>query len=274
MRDFFKSRGFKLLLVAVVILLCLVLFTLITKIEFLSSQFSFITAPIQKVGTEVSEAICELLPDSTSSEEYKNKIKDLEEEIERLRAITIDYYNIKKENIQYKEFCEFKKTHANLNFLVSSVVGRSPDEHFQGFTVDQGASSGIKIGNPVVTSKGLVGHVSSVGEISCHINTILSPEAKIGCICAETGDCGVISGNFKLCEQNLTRMIYLSPGYTLQPQNLIVTSGLGGAYPKDLVIGKVTAVKSDENNASKYAIIEPTEDIPNTKDVLIILGEK
>jgi rod shape-determining protein MreC len=274
LKDFFKSRGFKLLLAVIIILLCLILFTFITKIEFLSSQFSFITAPIQKVGTEISEFICELLPDSTSSEEYKNKIKTLEEEIERLRAITIDYYNMKKENIQYKEFFEFKKTHANLNFLVASVVGRSPDEYFHGFTVDQGASSGIKVGNSIVTSKGLVGYVSSVGEISCNITTILSSETKIGCICTETGDCGVINGDIKLGDQNLTKMIYLPPGHTLQPQNLIVTSGLGGTYPKDLVIGKVIAVKNDENSAMPYAEIEPVEDIPNIKDVLIILGEK
>jgi rod shape-determining protein MreC len=255
----------------ILILLGIIIFTVSNKTELFSDLFSFVVTPVQKVATEAANTISEMLPDSTDTDEYKKKIKSLETEVEKLRAIAIDYYNIKKENIQYEKYYELKKQHKSLKFAASAVIGNATDGCFPVFTVDQGTFHGVNERDTVMGPNGVIGIVQKANVRSCIVKTILSPEVKIGGICARTGDIGVITGDTKYADQNLTRMRYLPPGNTLKRDDIIVTSGVGESCPRNLPIGKVLEVKKDENDGSPCAVFEPFEDIRNIQDVFIII---
>jgi len=268
LKRFFKGNKIKNLIY--IILIILGIFISSIKNNFFYSTLGFIFAPIQKVTCSAS-GIFNNLFSSKELENYKNKIKEQEEEIQKLRLLTIDYYNIKKENVRYEKYYELKKQDESLKFASAAVIGRSPDEESCGFTLDQGSLVGISENDPVITSKGLIGWVSSVGAISCNVKTLFSPEARIGSVCKESGDSGVITGTSKLTLQNLTRLMYLPPKSELKTDDIVVTSGLGGSYPRDLPIGKVIKIKNDESTGSPCAEIEPFEDIENVRDVFVII---
>ncbi len=270
MKDFVRGAGFKILIAVILILLGFIMYTASVGSNFLSSAIGFLTTPMQKITAEISYAAEDLVPEEKNVEELRNEIAALEKEVQDLRAITVDYYDIKKENAQYAKYYDIKQKNTSLKFVPASVIGRDPNENFYGFTLDEGSISGILENDPVITENGLVGWVYHVNPTSCKVRTILSPETKVGAIAVPTGDSGVITGSVTLCDQNLTKLSLVSGQNTLQPGDILVTSGLSGMYPKNLQIGSVQELSHDEFDASIYAIVKPFEDITTIRDVFIV----
>ena len=68
------------------------------------------------------------------------------------------------------------------------------------------------------------------------------------------------------------RLNYLKNDTEMYDGAIITTSGAGDNFPKDLVIGYVLSVEQSENDISKYAVIQPYEDIKTVKDVFVVTG--
>lgn len=270
LKDFFKSTGFKILIAVVFIMLGLITFTASIDLPVVSSALSFITTPIQKVSTNISNVASRYISNKKSVEELENQVADLEKEIKKLRDLTVDYYEIKHENAQLVKHFDLRQKDRSLRFVPCSVIGRDPDENFHSFTVDEGKLSGISVNDPVITDKGLVGWVYSVSANSCKVKTIISPETSVGAVDIRSGDSGVIRGGAQLADKNLTKLIYIQSQNDLKQDDILVTSGLSGMYPKNIKIGKVKEITYDDFDASIYAFVEPFEDIINMKEAYVI----
>lgn len=269
MKEFFKGTGFKVLIAIIFIMLGLILFTASVDVPVITSALSFITTPIQKISTNITNA-AGYITDRRSVEELQGQVESLEKEVKELRELTIDYYDIKHENAQLVKHFDLKQKDTSLRIVPSSIIGRDPNENFYSFTIDEGAISGISVNDPVITDKGLVGWVYSVSANSCKVKSILSPETNVGVIDIRTGDSGVIKGLVQLADKNLTRLTYIPAQNDLKAGDMLVTSGLSGMYPKNLQVGKVKELTYDSFDASLYAVVEPFEDIINMKEVFVI----
>ena len=104
----------------------------------------------------------------------------------------------------------------------------------------------------------------------CEVTTILSPDTNISATDKVNRESGTISSNAQLSDQGLIKLGLLETGTTVQAGDMIVTSGIGGKFPKDLLIGKAVEVKPEENDVSLYATVEPFVDIKTVRDVIII----
>lgn len=270
MKDFFKSKGFRLLLAAVLILLGILIYTSIAGGSFISSAVGLCTAPLQKVSTMISNAAGDIIAQKKNMAELEAKVQDLENQLQDLRAITVDYYDVKKENAQFAKYYDIKQKNTSLKFVPASVIGRDPNENFYGFTLDEGSLAGILENDPVITENGLVGWVYQVDANFCKVKTILSPDTKVGVINVRSGDSGVVTGAMPLCDDNLAKMMHVSAQNTMQSGDILVTSGLSGMYPKNLQIGEVRELTHEADDASIYAIVKPFEDIRNIRDVFIV----
>lgn len=270
MKSFLKRDGLKILMALAFISIGVIILNFTSGGFEISSAINFLTSPLSKVSDNVAESAKDSIKPQKSSSEYEAEIDKLNTELKKLRTVAIDYYDIKKENAQYLKFYDFKTQNKSLKFISSSVIARNPNELFGGFTLDKGSVAGISINDPVITENGLIGRVTSVSGTSCKVSTILSPNFKAGVIDTRTRDSGVISGNIKDADQNLTGMMYLSAQNSIQPDDIVITSGLGGVYPKNLPVGKVTEIKHDDFDSSFYAVVKPFDDIKNIMDVFII----
>lgn len=266
----FKSNGFKILLAAIFIMAGLILYSISADSSFIFSGVSFVTTPISKMTSRVSDSIGSLFSKGEDTEQLESKVADLEAQLRDLRAITIDYYDIKKENAQFAKYYDLKQKDTSIKFVPGSVIGRDPSENFYGFTLDEGSLSGIEVNDPVATENGLVGWVYEVSANSCKVRTILSPEASVGVVDIRSGDSGVIKGSISLADQGLTKMMYLSEQRDLKQGDILVTSGLSGIYPKNFQVGEVREISYDDFDSSLYAVVKPFEDILNIKDVIVI----
>ena len=271
MKDFLHSNGFKVLLAVIFIMFGLMLYTASTGSSIFSNLMGFISAPMQKVSTVVANNANETAKNATlDANQLKAEYDELKKKNEDLNNKLVDYYQIKQENEQYKSILGLKSQHKDYQLVSAAVIGRDPNDLFYNFSVDKGSLDGVKVNDPVVTSAGLVGYVSSVNATYCKITTILSADTSIGASDKVTRDSGVVSSNTKLADQGLTKMGYLDANTKVKSGDIIVTSGLGGIYPKDLLIGTVTEVKNEEYDVSLCATVKPFVDVKSVHDVFII----
>lgn len=208
--------------------------------------------------------------DTVSYDELLAENEKLKKENAELRNQLSDYYDIKEENEKLWNYYDLKKENPSYKILPASVIMRDANDDFYSFTLNIGTSSGVGVNNPVITENGLVGWVCKADLTTCKVKTILSPETKAGAIDKQSGDSGIVSGSAVLCDQNLTSLTKIAEDNKIKEGDMVVTSGIGGIYPGDLIIGKVKEIKFDSYDISRYAVIEPYEDIKTITDAAVI----
>lgn len=274
MKGFFKSRGFKVVIAVVLMMLGLLLYSASMGGTLLSSLVGFVTTPMQQMASDAKDAAGDVAPTTKSADELQKEndaLKAEKEELERqLNALTIDYLNIKKNNAQFEKYLELKNDNPSFQFVPADVIGRDPNAIFYEFTLDQGSSAGVSKYDPVITNLGVVGWVSEVGVTWCRVTTLLSPDSGIGCVDKQSGDSGTVTGDYNLVKDNLAKMKYIAAQNDVKAGDIVVTAGLGGIYPKNLPVGKVKEVKHEDYDVSIYAVIEPFEDVRTVESVFII----
>lgn len=270
MKDFIKGRGGKILLASVCILLGLVLVTASMGNSYLNSALGFIITPMQQLSAKISGAAADAAPGGKSVEMLEAEIKQLTEERDKLVKLTIDYYDIKKNNQQYSKFLELKDKNKEYKFAPGAVISSSSLDMFYGFTLDVGSLAGISKDDPVITDSGLVGWVSEVYPTYCKVTTIFSPDTNVGVLCQRSEDAGVVTGDLKLADQGLVKWKFITAQNKLEEGDIVITTGISGMYPRGIPVGKVKELENDETDASLYAVLEPYVDIKNVRDVFVI----
>ncbi len=266
MRDLVMSKSFKKL---ICVLLCLITAMTVSALSgksVVSNFLSRITLGMQAVSAEASDNISS----KKTYDELLEENKKLSSENASLRTQLVDYYDVKKENARLWKYYDLKRDYPEYELLPASVVRRDPGADFYGFTINKGYSDGITPGDPVVTENGLIGWISGVDSATARVKTILSPDAKVSVLDSVSRDTGVVTGSVKLCDQNLTTMTKISAQNTMQAGDIIVTTGVSGIYPPNVIVGEVVEIKFDEYDTSKYAIIKPFVDITSVSDVVVI----
>ncbi len=270
MRNFLKKDIAKILIALFLITTGVVILNVVPGTEKFSLAVNDGVGSLSAVLGKVTGTVNKTVEHKKTAKEYESEIEALKKENNKLKTIVIDYYDVKRENAQYLKFYDFKKENKGLKFKPSKVISRNLDDMFYGFTLDKGKNDGISVNSPVISENGMIGRVDEVFANKCTVKTVLSPDFKAGVVDSKTGDNGVLVGNAKLADQNLSGMMYLSMQNSIQPDDIIVTSGLGGIYPKNLPIGKVKKLNYDDFDSSVYAEIEPYNDIKNIVDVFIV----
>ena len=271
MKDFFHSVGFKLLLGVVFVLFGVMLYTASAGGSGISDLLGIITAPMQKVSTIISNNANVAAENATRSrEELIAENQELRRQIDELNTQLIDYYQLKLENEQFRSVLELKVDNQDFQFVSAAVICRDPNDVFYTFQIDKGAAAGISVNDPVITNSGVVGWVSSVTTSYARVTTILSADTSIAAVDKVNRETGVVSSNIEFAEQGVVKLGYLPSRDAVSEGDIIVTSGLGGLYPRDLPIGKVKEVFPEESDVTYYATVEPLVDVKTVRDVFVI----
>jgi rod shape-determining protein MreC len=271
LKDYFHSNNFKILIAVIFILFGLMLYTAGTGNSIVSNLLGFISTPMQKVSSVVTNnATVAGQSFMRSSDELTAENAALKQQIDELNKKLVKYYTYQQENAQLRKFLELKSDNPDFKPVSAAVIGRDPNDLFYNFQIDKGSLSGVSVNDPVITDSGVVGWISSVNSSYSRVTTILSPDTKISAIDKLNRDSGVISSNIKTADSGTVKLGYLSAGTTVKAGDIIVTNGLGGMYPRDLPIGTVTKVANEAYDVSLYAEIKPFVDVKTVRDVMVI----
>jgi rod shape-determining protein MreC len=191
---------------------------------------------------------------------------ELETEILRLQTQVIELQQQMNEAQVVYALLDFARSNPENQYIATSVIGRDPSPFLHYVIINHGSDFGIKHGMPVVTQSGLVGTVDAVTAGASRIQLINDPASiinvKLERINTEATVAGSVTGNITLS--------LLPQDITLTNGDIILTSGLGGKYPANIVVGQVTGVLTQANDLFQEASIQSSVDFNNLGVVLVI----
>ncbi len=170
------------------------------------------------------------------------------------------------ENADLRQALGFQKSFGH-RLLAASVIARSPDGLTRSVTIDRGRAQGIEPGLIVVSGAGLVGRVTDVGQHSAIVQTLVDASSRVNAYTATSGLDATVIG-----EGGPISMVVLpKPGVVAQPGEWALTSGIGGTYPRGIVVGQVAVFHRRDSATVETAELAPANDFGSLSTVLVIL---
>lgn len=269
---FFKSTAFKIFAVIAAALTAGSIFALATRSGSspLTSAVSFVFSPITRLSSYVAAEFENLPVSFRSSSALAARVEELEKQVDSLTEQLVDYEQAKNKNKFYQEFLGLKEEHSDYQFAEAAVIGRDAADSLGNFTLNKGSLSGISVNDPVVYGEYLVGVVESVAPNQCTVSTILNPKVNVSAYEVRTRDLGFVNSSVELAREGYCFMPGLSSSTAVTAGGIVCTSGVGGIFPRDLIIGTIVDVVDGTVDISASAIIQPSVDFSEITDVLII----
>lgn len=272
MNNFFKSTTFKVLIsVAIILLSATVLATVVSNSTSpLTNVISIITTPLQDAAASLSAKFDDATGGFISSKVYKERVAELEQQVADYQNQLVDYEDTKKKLETYEEFLQVREKHPDYKWSYATVIGRDASDVFGSFTLDRGTADDVKINDAVISGEYLIGVVTEVSATSCVVRSVFDPSVNIAAYEIRTGELGYVSATYDLSADEKCKLTGLDTKTAISEGGIVCTSGTGGIFPKDLIIGTVSSVEQSETDLSFFAIVEPVVNSKEIHDCFII----
>ena len=190
----------------------------------------------------------------------------LKEQVAELQSRIIELQqNLNEADILYA-LLGFARSSPDEQYIPAKVIGKDPSPFLKYILIDQGSDQGIRAGMPVVTNKGLVGRIEAVTGSAARVKLITDSTSMINVVVTDVdADCmlqGSITGDVTI--EMVSQDVKLAPGQVIQ------TSGLGGEFPADFIVGQVLNVNQINNEIFQSASVLPAEDFNSLQAVLVV----
>ncbi len=152
----------------------------------------------------------------------------------------------------------------------AQVIGVDPTGWFRAVIVNKGKLDGVRVDMPVVSAGGVVGRIVSVSPRYAKVLLIIDQNSAVDILVQRSRDRGMVKGIFS----DVCRVDYLVSTSDVVVGDALITSGLGGVYPKGLPVGRVTSVGETPGELFKEVLVKPAVDFSRLEEVLILLKEE
>ncbi len=272
MKEFFQKHGVRILAAAVIVAVGLsVLGFFSTTSSFLHNAAGVVTAPFRAAGETVSGWVADKQRYYRDYSDLLAENEALRREVAELRAGARQAEKDREENALLRELLELRKQKRDLTLESAMILDRSTSNWTSTLTLNRGTAHDVAVNDCVISAEGyLIGVVSEVGRNWCTVLNLVDTGTEIGAKIFRTGDLAIAEGDFSLMGEGRLKLSYLPPAQTLLSGDYIVTSGLGGYFPADLVIGTVVSVATDDDGLAQYAVLAPMVAYDSLTEVFII----
>lgn len=273
MKDFFDTWKFRILIIVAVFLVGIMAYAGANGRLTAAPQelLSVVLTPIQKVTSAISGGVASVWEKYASIDDVMDRNEQLEAENAELRQQMVDYDRIKAENEAYKALARIQDTNAEATYVSAFVIGRDPLDEFGGFTLDQGTTDGVAVNDAVISDRGyLLGVVVEADATSCKVMTILHPSFNAAGVISRTRENGIVTGSADYAADGLCVLTNLDRATEARKGDQVITTGLGGVFPANLLVGTVQEVVPEQSGKSSSAVIKPGADPRTAKHVFII----
>jgi len=226
--------------------------------------------PLQSAVSETAQELSAQYQTTADVRALQAKNTELETLTNELMVENVRLREVERENELLRQLLNYTRNNPQFTYETTVIKGRSigfdPTNLLYFVYVDVGARNGVANGMPVVTDRGLVGRVTAVGPNSSQVLMLIDPASAVNAIVQQSRTTGVVRGNI---DGTLT-MERIPPNETINPGDIVLTSGLGGNFPDKLVVGQVTEVIQRDQDMFQQARIRPTVDFGKLETMLII----
>lgn len=276
MPRFFSNKRLILLLVGVIVLVALISFSLKDRhnaslperlvkdvVGFGQSLFS---KPAQYVTGMIGNI------DGILNTYEENKV--LKERLSEYASLQAELTEVKLENDGFREIIDIQEDLKAYDPIHATVIARSPDQWEERIIIDRGSKHGVGKNMAVITARGLVGKVIAVTDAHATIELLTTENRNFRVSAVVRDQSGENASTFGLIEnfdedRGELLMKRIDTNAEIEVGEMVVSSGLGGIFPKGLPIGEVTEVSTDDYGLTKLIYVKPTAEFSMLDHVII-----
>lgn len=190
----------------------------------------------------------------------------LENEVSNLQSQVIQLQEQLRETEVLYSLLDFARARPQDQYVAAAVIGQDPSPFLNYIIIDRGSDDGIRYGMPVVTQQGLVGRVDAVTSSAARVQLITDSGSVVNVKFQNKSESAQIKGSVT----GEVTLDMLSQTATIDAGEILLTSGLGGNYPVDILVGQIVRVERSANNLFQSAVVQPVVDFKAMRAVLII----
>jgi rod shape-determining protein MreC len=270
-RDLFLFRRYHLFIFIILLLLfALVVMSLRAKqrkgVEYVDALLMEICAPFQKASTLVIKTVqgtfqqyVFLVNLEKENRMLKQKITELQKENNRMKEM-------KLANERLKQLLQFRQKNSP-SMIGAEVIGQDPSSWFKSVTIDKGERDGVKRGMAVISPGGVIGQILKTAPHYATVLLITDYNSAIDSIIQRTRAKAIVEGK----GENRCQLKYLLRTEEAAVGDAVVTSGLGGNFPKGLMLGEINKVDKKGHGVFQYAELVPSVDFTELEEVFVIM---
>jgi rod shape-determining protein MreC len=225
--------------------------------------------PFVSAQTWISErylAINNLLTAPQDVLRLRQRNVELEAQVSRLQAQIIQLQQSLAETNILSALVDFARANPENQYQAAAVIARDPSPFLQYVIINRGSDDGLRRGMPVVTQQGLVGRIAAVTAGAARVQMITDPASTVNVRIepskAQAVMTGQLSGDIVL--DMISQEVVVNPG------DLVLTSGLGGGYPPNILIGQVSGIRSRDQDLFQRGTVQTVVDFSRLEIVLVI----
>ena len=219
--------------------------------------------PVQSIVYKATNRVKESVDFFLNFSEVKEENKNLITENEKLKDKLLEYSDLADENERLRQILNFTEEHNNYDYVGCDIIGYPNNNISDGYFINKGENANIQKGMVVVAAQGLVGQVTSVGSNWSIVVAVMADSTREAT--------GYIKGYKDRQNRNLAKVYDLPIDSEIKEGDVIMTSGVGMLYPKEIRIGEVTKVEEDKVKVMKSAIVKPYVDFNKLEELFVIV---
>lgn len=265
-----KKTGMVGIIITIIILILLVFLTntSIEKLSFIENAVSAIVMPVQNGLTYLKNKLSgnnTFFDDINKLKEENEQLKEKSTELEKqLREFEI----VKSENQTLKEYLGLSEQYAEYTTKPAYVINKDIGNYSNVIVINVGEKDGIKVNMTVISEKGLVGHVISTTQNTAKVQTILDTASTVSVTMSTSRDSLICKGTLE--DKKTLKATNIPTQANAVQGDKIETSGMGGIYPKGILVGTIKEIKGTQNIIDRYAVVTPAVDFDKLETVLVI----
>ena len=242
-------------------------------LSFVYDAVSLATVPFEKAADGISSFFSGARAHFADLDELRRENELLRDENAKLLRERQENEGLSEEYAQLREFMGLKNEKTELTLVDAKIVARDVG-HSRTFSIDKGTFHGISENMPVLTKDGLLGIITEAGLHSCRGISLINHNTSVGVYLKRTMTSAVLTGSFELYNSGLCKIINLPSDADVAVGDVVYTSGYGGIYPKDIVVGTVVSVEHEPSNYTLSAIVQPAADMTLSDYVMVITNSE
>ena len=273
-RGLFLFRRYSLpIFIVLLLLFALVLMSLRTKqrkgVELFDALLMEISFPFQKAATLVIKTVQGTFQHYVFLVNLERENRMLKEKIAQLQEENHRMNEIKLANERLRQLLQFREKNSP-SMIGAEVIGRDPSFWFKSVMIDKGERDGVKKGMAVISPTGVIGQVLKIAPHYATVLLITDYNSAVDCVVERSRAKAIVEGK----GENRCQLKYLLRAEEVAVGDVVITSGLGGNFPKGLMVGEVKKVDKKGHGVFQYAELVPSVDMTRLEEVFVVMEQE
>lgn len=265
-----KNSGKIGTIITIIVLVLLVILTNVNRdnLSYAEGFATTIIMPIQNAFTMLKHKVTGDTEFFTNLNTLKNENEQLKQRNNELETQVRELEVLKAENSRLQEYANLTEKYQEYETIAAYVIDKDVSNYSSNIVINVGSKQGVEKNMTVIADKGLVGHVISVTDSTAKVQVIVDSASSVSAMISTSEESIICKGSVD--NDKVLNASYIDTSSELLVGDSVVTSGLGGIYPKGITIGTIKQVVNTSNITDRYAIVDTAVDFSKLYTVLVV----